>query len=250
MKTVKVRNKNAILELLKDGVSFEKISVLHGLDRDEQTQAIEREAKSRNIPVAEESWGGMALSRSGSTREAVLGYANMPLMWNLHDLLGKIYEEEKHPFFLLLNKVEYENNIGTIARTAYAAGVNGLLFQNNADEVITDESVHISLGALLRIPLIKMGVFEALHELEKNGIPAYALHMKGATYTTKDLTGPLAFVLGAEGEGLSETILNRCTDKLSIPMKRGIDSLNVGMSGAILMYEKVRQEGASYLRKA
>jgi 23S rRNA (guanosine2251-2'-O)-methyltransferase len=249
MKLLKVRNKNAILELLQDGVLFEKIQILKDLDQDDLTERIVHVAKKQHVSVEEAVWGNMAESRSGSSREAILGLVPLPPTWSLHDLLGKLYEKDQTPFFLLVNKVGYENNIGAIARTAFAAGVNGLIFQGDEGEFISDESVHISLGTLLRIPLVKMGTFEALHELEKNGIPTYALHMKGTPYTNKDLTGPVAFLLGAEGEGLSDTILDRTTDTLAIPMQKGIDSLNVGSSAAVLLYEKVRQEGKRFLKQ-
>ncbi len=69
--------------------------------------------------------------------------------------------------------------------------------------------------------------------------------MDGKTYFEKDLKGPIAFILGAEDVGISTGMLERVDEKISIPMNEGIGSLNVSVSGSILMYEKLRQEVTS-----
>jgi 23S rRNA (guanosine2251-2'-O)-methyltransferase len=66
--------------------------------------------------------------------------------------------------------------------------------------------------------------------------------MKGVPYYQEDLGGAVAFVLGGEDRGISNEVLNKCDGAISIPMKSGIDSLNVGISAGNVMYEKVRQE--------
>ncbi len=98
------------------------------------------------------------------------------------------------------------------------------------------------MGAIARIPLVKMSIFESLKELQKSGVKTFSLQMDGDTYFKENLSGPVAFVLGAEGEGLSEKVSSRCHKKLTIPIRKDIDSLNVGVSAAIILYEKVRQE--------
>ena len=87
-----------------------------------------------------------------------------------------------------------------------------------------------------------MNIFEALKQLQKSGIKTFCLQMDGKTHYNEDLSGPAAFVLGAEGKGVSDEVANRCGNSISIPMRQGIDSLNVGVSGAIVLYEKIRQD--------
>ena len=99
MKLLKVRNKNAIMELLQGDVPFEKIVVLKDLDQDDLTKRILHAALKKHVHVEEVVWGNMAESRSGNSREAILGIARMPDTWSLHDLLGKIYRENATPFF-------------------------------------------------------------------------------------------------------------------------------------------------------
>ncbi|MCK5021718.1 MAG: RNA methyltransferase [Candidatus Pacebacteria bacterium] len=246
---IKIRNKNAIYELLIGDVAFEKIVILAGLEQDDLTKAIVSEANKRQIPIENTPYSKMAKRRDRESREAVLGILKRKESITLKKLLGNLYEKDKEPFFLLLEKVDYSTNIGTIARTAFAAGVNGLIFQKDMNLVFNEDTIQFSIGAIARIPLVKMNIFEALKELKKNGIKIFTLDMEGSIYSNEDLKGPTAFVLGSEKEGVSDNISNRCDNKLSIPMKRGIDSLNVGSATSIILYEKVRQEGKGFFKK-
>lgn len=242
MKTLKVRNKNAMMELLRSGAKFEKISIANRLDKDSLTQEIILIAKSRGIRVEPAPIKKMAKRRSGRTREVLVGSLIPENFRTLKTLLGELYENNQEPFFLLVNRVDFESNIGLISRTAFAAGVNGLIFQGDESRFFNEETLHFSMGAIARIPLVKMSIFEALKELNKNGIKTFCLQMGGVPYYNEDLSGPVAFVLGAEGKGVSGEVCAKCGKNLSIPMRGGINSLNVGVSAAVVLYEKIRQE--------
>jgi len=247
MKAIKVRNKNAILELLKDGADFEKIILADDLKQDDLTKEILSTAASRNVSIEKIPRHRMDKGRSGENREVLIGFLIPKNNWLLNNLLNDLLKKNRDPFFLLVNRVGYANNIGVIARTAFATGVNGLIFQGEQDRFLNEETLHFSTGAIARIPLVKMNIFESLKELQKNGVKTFSLQMGGTTYFKENLTGPVAFVLGAEGKGISEKVSSRCDKKLTIPMRKEIDSLNVGVSAAIIIYEKVRQEGTDYL---
>ncbi len=242
MKIIKVRNKNAILELLKDDIDFEKIIVADDLKQDDLTKEILSIAANRNIPIERLPRRRMDKGRSGKSQEVLVGFIIPKNIRSLKDLLDELSEKNREPFFLLINRVGYANNIGIIARTAFAAGVNGLIFQGEEDKFLNEDTIHFSIGAIARIPLVKMNIFEALKEFQENGIKTFSLEMDGSVYFKEELTGPVVFVLGAEGEGISQKVSSRCDKKLSIPMHKDIDSLNVGVSAAIILYEKIRQE--------
>jgi 23S rRNA (guanosine2251-2'-O)-methyltransferase len=242
MSIIKVRNKNVLRELLNAGLSFEKISVVDNLKEDDLTRLIIEKAKSRKVPVEKTPFHQMDYGRSGQHREVLMGYLIPENDQTLKNLLMDLYQNNQNPFFLLLNRISYPSNIGVVVRTAFAAGVNGLLYQSSKEQLFNEEIFHSSMGTIARIPLVKMGIFEALHDLKKEGIKTYSLQTNGVTYFKEDLTGAVAFVLGEEGEGLSNTVSMRCDKKLAIPMQPGIDSLNVSSSASVILYEKVRQE--------
>jgi len=243
MNILKVRNKNAMKELLQGGAAFEKISIVSDLEQDDATKEILSLAKSKGVRVETAPIRKMTKRRSGHTREVLVGFVKVDNRWSLKNLLDALYKRNETPFFLLVNRVDFESNIGVIARTAFAAGVNGLVFQGDERNFLNDETLHFSMGAIVRIPLVKISIFEALKELRKNGIKTFCLRMDGDTYHHEDLSGPAAFVLGAEGKGVSDEVADRCDKKISIPMRQGIDSLNVGVSAGIVLYEKIRQDG-------
>ena len=242
MKTLKVRNKNAMVELLQSGANFEKISIVADLEQDSLTKEIISLAKGRGIRVETSTQRKMAKRRSGETQEVLVGFLIPENIRKLKDLLDEMYRKNENPFFLLVNRVDFESNIGVIARTAFAAGVNGLIFQGDEDRFLNEETIHFSIGAIARIPLVKMGIFEAIKELQKSGIKTFCLQMGSGAYFKEDLSGPAAFVLGAERKGVSNEVSERCGKTLSIPMRQGIDSINVGVSAGIVLYEKVRQD--------
>jgi len=168
---------------------------------------------------------------------------------SLRQLLDDLRQSNRDPFLLLLNRVGYSNNIGVIARTAFAGGVNGLIFQGRDEDFFNEDTLHFSMGAIARIPLVRMGIFQALKELHDNDINTFSVQMGAAPYFAQDLSGPAAFVLGAEAKGVSETVSNRCTHRIGIPMQPGIDSLNVSASSSIIIYEKVRQDTGRHLKR-
>ncbi|MFC1802095.1 TrmH family RNA methyltransferase [Patescibacteria group bacterium] len=242
MKPLKIRNKNAMIELLKSGANFEKISMVKGLDQDDLTKEILATAKSRGILIETAPIKKMEKRRSGQTREVLVGYLIPEDFYSLENLFKEVYEKDQDPFFLLINRVDFESNIGVIARTAFAAGVNGLIFQGDEKRFFNEETLHFSMGAIARIPIVKMNIFEALKEFKKSGVKTLCLQMGGESYFKEDLSGPVALVLGAEGEGLPEAVAEKCDKKISIPMSEGIDSLNVSVSAGVVLYEKVRQD--------
>ncbi|MFH1402047.1 MAG: TrmH family RNA methyltransferase [Patescibacteria group bacterium] len=198
MENIIVRNKNVLVEFLEDNASFEKVNLASGLDQDIQTQKIIKLATKQRIPVEELSRYKMEKRRGSDTTEVISGLLRVENNWTLKNLLDDIYKKDQDPFFLFINRIEFPTNIGMIARTAFALGVNGLFFQGKENLFFNEETFHFSMGAIDRIPLVKVGIFEVLKELQKNGIKIFSIQMGGDVYFEEDLLGPIVFVLGDE----------------------------------------------------
>jgi 23S rRNA (guanosine2251-2'-O)-methyltransferase len=163
--------------------------------------------------------------------------------WELDELLNHLTADgNKQPFFLILDELKYTQNIAAIMRSAFAAGVNGIIVNPQEKGLVTNETIRISEGAAERIPLVEMSLFAAIKILKDNDVKVVGVNMQGEHYFDVDLRGPVALVLGAEDTGISNGILERCDVLASIPMREGIGSLNVSATGAIMVYEKLRQE--------
>lgn len=240
--TIQIESKNALLELLLDDREFECIYIASNAFKDQKTQEIVKLAGQKRIPIIKVPRRTINRKARTSNSESVVGIMVSTNSWDLKDLLAKIFDEGKIPFFLILDNVKYTQNIAAIMRTAYAAGVNGIIVPPSQKSLVTDETIRISMGAAERIPLVEMGLYEAVKMLKENAITIIGVHMDGKPYFEEDLKGSVAFILGAEDVGISTGMLERVDKTVSIPMKEGIGSLNVSVSAGVLMYEKLRQE--------
>jgi 23S rRNA (guanosine2251-2'-O)-methyltransferase len=243
-----IRNKRVLQELIDGGAPVVRISMVRDLKRDSETDAIIDAARERGIEVVEQPLRKMPTRRTGDSREVIVGHLAMPESTPLPEHIAALFLRGETPFFLILNRVGFPQNIGIIARTAFAAGVNGVIFQDAKDAFVNEDTLHYSMGAVARLPLIKASLFDALKVLSEHDIPTVCLDMDAPVYHTENLSGPIAFVLGAERSGISDTLRTHCTRAISLPMQHGIDSLNVSATASIILYEKVRQDAVVGLR--
>ncbi|HRI05830.1 MAG TPA: RNA methyltransferase [Candidatus Dojkabacteria bacterium] len=245
-KFIQIESKNAILELLQEGKSFEKIYTAMNAHKDPKTMEIMRIASSKRIPIEKSSRKFLDRLSKTSNYESVIALMIADNMWSLDELLTRVHEKGMQPFFLLMDHLKYDLNIGAIMRTAFASGVNGVITPIKSENFLTHESLRVSMGAAARIPIVEMNLFAAINEMKKEGIKIVGLHMEGKEYYKTDLRGPIAIVLGAEDVGISTRVLERVDETISIPMREGIGSLNVGASAAVICYEKLKQEVAGF----
>jgi 23S rRNA (guanosine2251-2'-O)-methyltransferase len=239
---IQIESKNALLELLREGREFERIYLASTAYRDEKTKEIVQLAEKLRVPVIRVPRKTLVRRLKATSSESIVGMMISQNYWTLDELLKSIYSDNKMPYFLILDHLKYTQNIGAIMRTAFAVGVNGIIAPPKNVSLVNDETIRISQGAAERIPIVEMSLFSAIKELNKNDIKVFAVDMEGDTYFETDLKGPCAFVVGAEDTGISTGMLEKADEIISIPMREGIGSLNVSVSAAVLMYEKLRQE--------
>ena len=239
---IQIESKNALLELLRDGRDFERIYISSTSFKDEKTKEIVEIAGKRKVPMFKVSRREINRRLRTSKSENIVGMMFSQNDWKLSDLLDKLQTEKKQPFFVILDGIKYTQNIAAIMRTSFGGGVNGIIVSPQKKNIVTNETIRISMGAAERIPLVEKSLFDAIKELKNNDIKVVGITMGGKPYYEANLKGPVGLILGAEDVGISAGILERCDDLVSIPMREGIGSLNVGASAAILIYEKLRQE--------
>ena len=239
---IQVDSKNAILELLKAGKSFDKIYIATNAFKDPKTLEITKIASSKDIPIIKVPRRTMnRKSRAGGTC-SVLGLLVSENSWSLDELLTDLFSKKQNPFFLILDDIKYSQNLGAIFRTAYASGVNGIILPVKQRSYIDAEVTRISMVTSERVPIVEMSIFDAIKMLKQNDINVLALDSQGKIYYKQDLKGPLACVIGSEDKGISSKILERVDGRVSIPMREGIGHLNISVGVGVLCYEKLRQE--------
>ncbi len=152
-------------------------------------------------------------------------------------------EEKKDPFVMLLDSVTDPRNLGSVARTCEAAGVDALLLPRSRAAPVTPAVFHSSSGAVENLAIATVpNLVNVMKEMKKLGIWVVGADMgAGKTCFEADLTGPLALVMGSEGAGLHRLVRETCDLCVRVPMFGKVSSLNVSAAAAVIIYEAVRQ---------
>ncbi len=151
--------------------------------------------------------------------------------------------KEPNPVYLVLETLQDPGNLGTIMRTAEGAGVAGIIMNEEAVDIYNPKTVRSTMGSIYRMPFVYVSDLSfAVSELKKAGVTCYAAHLKGecSCYET-GFSGPTAFFVGNEGNGLSDGLTAQADKLIRIPMGGQLESLNAAVSASVLMYEARRQ---------
>lgn len=143
---------------------------------------------------------------------------------------------------LVLDRLQDPGNMGTILRTAYAAGYKRIFAIKGSSDIFSLKVLRASAGAVFNIPIIYASDIKSLleHEEIRSRNIAVTVTRGGVPYYDSDISSNTAIVIGNEGRGISSELVEAADIKISIPMNPGVESLNAAVSAAIIMYERVR----------
>ncbi|MCK6584217.1 MAG: RNA methyltransferase [Anaerolineales bacterium] len=146
-------------------------------------------------------------------------------------------------FILIPDQVRDPGNLGTLLRSAAAAGVQAVLIPPETTDAFAPKVLRSGMGAHFRLPIQEM----SWSEIEKAvaGMRVYVADMDGRSCWETDLHQPVALIIGSEAEGVSEFARKMANGKISIPMSGETESLNAGVAGSVLMFEVMRQRAAN-----
>ena len=195
------------------------------------------------IPIVEVEGGSLTAIAGFDGHQGVALVVEPRRFASIADVLARAEERGEAPFVLVLDSLEDPQNVGTLLRSAEAAGVHGVVFPTRRQAPLSAAAVKASAGAtehLLLCPVDDLpGALADLH--------AHGLRIAGSeadaplTARQTDLRGPLAIVVGSEGQGLGPTVRRRCDLFMRIPMQGRIGSLNAAVAGSVLLFEAVAQ---------
>lgn len=171
------------------------------------------------------------------TPQGIMAIVQMP-EYKLEDVINK-----EQPHILILESIQDPGNLGTMIRTGEGAGISGIIMNKTTVDIFNPKTVRATMGSLYRVPFfIAEDLTEAIAKLKENGIRLYAAHLKGKmSYDKPDYTKPCGFLIGNEGNGLSDEIADLADNYIKIPMAGKVESLNAAISATLLMYECSRQ---------
>lgn len=152
-------------------------------------------------------------------------------------------EEPSAPHLLILESIQDPGNLGTMLRTGEGAGISGIIMNRTTVDIFSPKVVRATMGSLYRVPFyIAEDLGQTIGELKRHGVSVYAAHLKGEkSYDKPDYTEGTAFLVGNEGNGLTEETAKLADEYIRIPMEGQVESLNAAIAATLLMYEAYRQ---------
>jgi len=144
---------------------------------------------------------------------------------------------------LILESIQDPGNLGTMLRTGEGAGITGVIMNKTTVDLFNPKTIRSTMGSIYRMPYyVTEDLAQTLKDLQQRNISLYAAHLKGEHYyTEEDYTSGCGFLIGNEGNGLSDDIANQADTYIKIPMEGQVESLNAAISATLLMYEANRQ---------
>ena len=230
-----------VLEAVKAGKKFDKVMLKQGLEGPQFRELLEL-LKDNEIPF--QFVPGERLNRAvRGAHQGVLAYISQIDYVDIEQLVNNALGRSENPLLVILDGVSDVRNLGSIARSLECAGGHGIIVPAKGGAAINADAVKASAGALMRIDTCKVpNLRVAAYYLQQSGFKLIAATEKtdNLIYDV-DMTGPCAIIMGSEGKGISQIMLDLADEKAAIPIVGEITSLNVSVASSILMYEAVRQ---------
>ena len=184
----------------------------------------------------------LQIKKYGEKTQGVVAFCSEIEFVSVLDILNFAKSKKRPPFVLICDRVQDPHNLGAILRTAYAVGVDGVILPKKRSAPINAVVEKASAGAVnfLKIAVVANIVF-AIKTLKKNNVFVYVADGHGKNMYDFNFKGAVGLVVGSEGKGALRLIKSVCDEMVKIPMKNPIDSLNVSVAGAVILYEMFKQ---------
>jgi 23S rRNA (guanosine2251-2'-O)-methyltransferase len=237
---ITVYGRKPVLEALEDtALHVDKVVLAEGL-RGEPVRAIQAAARARGVPVQRASAHRVkVLAGNGRHDQGVLADVLAPRMAPVADFLDAL---DGPAAVLVLDRVTNPANVGMLLRSATAAGLDGVLLPRRGVPAIDPLVVKASAGVAFRAPVLRASTAEeGCAALRAAGFGVFGLDAGGSSLLAAELPARVALVLGNETEGLSDGVRAELDGSLAIPMRGGVESLNVASAGAVAAFELLRR---------
>ena len=233
--------RNPIREALKSGAPLEKLLVAEG-DLSGAARDIVRMARDAGVVV--QFVERYRLDQIYPAHQGLLAFRSARAYATIEDILAHAKEKGEEPLIVVLDQVTDPHNLGAIIRSSECAGAHGVVIPERRAAGLTPACEKAAAGALAHLPVARVkNLNRALEELKRAGLWIVAAALEGENALTADLSGPLALVIGSEGEGISRLTLSLCDRRVTLPMLGNISSLNASVAAGVLLYQVVRARG-------
>lgn len=231
--------RNPVAEAIRAGRTIDKLYVKTG---DASLTRIIRMAREKKIPIVNVPQEKLAELADGGNHQGVIAHAAAKEYCSVEDILSYAKEKGEAPFLVICDRITDPHNLGAIIRSANAAGCHGVIIARHEAAGLSATVDKTSAGALEYTRVAKVtNISKTIEDLKRAGLWIAGAAANGTPMYSADLKGPLAIVIGNEGDGLARLVSESCDYLLSIPMFGQTESLNASCAAAVLLYEAVRQ---------
>lgn len=234
--TMLLDGEHLLEEALGAGVTIDVAAFADRLVRERLAPLVARAAAAgaRTIAVPDQILFAMSPAKNPSGAVAIAQYRTA----SLADVLGA-----PSPLILLLHEVQDPGNVGAIVRAAEACGASGIVTSDGSADPFGWKALRGAMGSTFRLPIaVRQGLADAVAQAREAGIRIFATVPRGGTsLAVADLRGPAAVILGGEGPGLPDALAAAADERITIPMRPPVESLNVATAAALVVYEAARQ---------
>ncbi len=231
---------NPVLETLRARRNIKEVYISSG--RHEKLFLIKKETESRGIALRIVDVAFFN-ERFPKGHQGIAVKVSEKGYMDLYELLNIPEKRNEIPFFLILDCIEDPGNVGAILRSADAAGVHGVIVQEHRSAGLGPAVSKASAGAVEYVPVSQVSnIKHAISEMKEREITIIGAESgSGNMLWDVDFSVPAGIVIGSEGRGLRKTVAEKCDFVVSIPMRGRVNSLNVSVASAVLMFEVLRQ---------
>ena len=240
-----IEGRNAVIEALRAERSIDKIYINKG-DVDKTLGHIASKARDAGIVVVECDRRKLDFMSVTKAHQGVIAVCAVRDYCSIDEILSLAEERGEDPFVIVCDEISDPHNLGAIIRSAECAGAHGLVIPKRRSAGLTAIEDKASAGAAEHARIVRVAnIPAALKELKERGLWVYGTAADGANdLWHTDFSGPVALVIGSEGDGMGRLVRECCDFIVSLPMKGQISSLNASNAAAITMYEILRQRMA------
>lgn len=247
-----VWGRNPVLETLRSNRRVKRVLIAEGQREAHALAGILQEAARRQIPLETVPRQRLEQLSQGAVHQGCLAVVEARRYATFDEILAYARTKDEDPFLLVLDAIQDVNNLGSLIRTAEAAGVHGVILPQHHAAEVNATVVKTSAGATEHLLIAQeTNLTHTIDALKKQNI--WVIGLVGDTqtsYVQADLTGPLALVVGNEGRGISRLVREHCDLLVSLPMRGQINSLNAAVAGSIALYEALRQRTQKTRRRS
>ncbi|MCC7665811.1 23S rRNA (guanosine(2251)-2'-O)-methyltransferase RlmB [Liquorilactobacillus satsumensis] len=225
------------LEALKNHQNINKVFIQEKNQSDALSE-LSQLAKKRKIIVSTVPKSKLDLLADGQNHQGVVVAVAAYAYAQLDDLFAAAAAKGEAPFFLILDGIEDPHNLGSMMRTADAAGVHGIIIPKRRAVQLTSTVAKTSTGAIEHVPVTRVtNLVQTVQKLKEKGLWIFGTDMSGKDFRKWDAHGAVALVIGNEGKGISPLLKKECDEMLTIPMSGHVQSLNASVAAALLIYQ-------------